>query len=83
MDDSKEYKISVTGRFGKDLIAEIDEIAAAVYANRTAIMQECIRFGLEEFKRKRPDIIKSVESIRVRNKQAEKTLEEKKRIRAA
>lgn len=43
------------------LSKEFDVIAEAIpFSKKAAIMKECLKIGLEEFKRKRPDIMKIV-----------------------
>lgn len=59
---------SVTARLDAMMIKEIDGIAEALFSNRTAILQECLRLGLEAFKKKRPEMMKIVKANQRRSK---------------
>ena len=56
-----ENKISFSGRITRQTIEEIEEISTHLFASKTAIVEECIRLGLDAFKKARPDIMKLVD----------------------
>ena len=59
-----DLKISVTARYDPDLIREIDEIVKIMYSDRSKILAQCIRHGLQAFKNSNPDIAHRLDAAR-------------------
>lgn len=57
----EELRTILTTRVDSLLAKEIKEIAEALYGNITAVTEDLIKIGLEEFKKRKPEIMKIVE----------------------
>lgn len=65
---SKRHRtVAVTVRFDEEIVDEIDEIAQSLFSNRSAIIHECLKRGVIDFKRDRPEIVQMVEATRAQN----------------
>lgn len=69
-----EDTLQVTIRLAIKRIKELDEIAEAMYSNRTAIIKQCIKLGLNVLKKENPGIKEQIAMLRKRKQASKKIL---------
>lgn len=70
--------VSVTVRMEKVLVDELEDIKEALYSTRTAILNECVRFGLQALKERKPEVVELVRLNKQHKKDVHNILKDEK-----